>query len=89
MGPQAIEVGTQPLDACEVELVQAPVARRTINDELRTLQYPEMLRDRRPADWKVAGQVADGAGALEQALEDRAASGVPQCVPFPIFLNFP
>ena len=78
--PKAIEVRTQRFDTGRIQLVEATVPMRPIDYQMRVLQDPQMLRDRRPADRKTARELADRLRSLEQALEDcspgRIAQGV-------------
>src|SRR5207344_225866 len=71
--PESVEVGAKRLDAGGVELVQAPRACGAIDDQLRVLEDAEMLRDRRPADRKLACNLADRKGPVEEPLDNRAA----------------
>ena len=78
--PEPVEVGAKRLDAGGVELVQASRARGAIDDQLRVLEDAEVLRNRRPADRKLAGNFADGQRTVEEPLDNRTASGVAECV---------
>src|SRR3954466_2624177 len=49
LGPEPVEVIPQRRERLRVERVHAPRAVGAIGDELRVLQHPEVLRDRRPA----------------------------------------
>ena len=49
---------------------RVPAGRST--HQPRVLEHLEVLRDRGPADRQLAGELADRARALGEALEDRA-----------------
>ena len=70
MVPEAVEVGTKRLDAGRIQLVQATISIGPIHHEVRVLQDPQVLRDRRPADGKTAREFADRLRPLEEPLED-------------------
>jgi hypothetical protein len=63
-----------------VEPVQPAGALGPVADETGLLQQPQVPRDGGPADRQLVGQLAYGAVALPQQLDDRAAVGVAQCV---------
>ena len=80
MDPEPVEERAQRVDARGIELVDAPVAVRPIEDQVGLLEHAQVLGDRRPADREVAGQLADRQRAAQQALEDRAPGGVAERV---------
>ena len=86
MVPKTIEVGTQGVDAGRIQLVEAAVPLRPIDHEMRVLQDPQVLRNRRPADLKTARQLADWLRSLEQSLENCAPGRIAQCVQLPRML---
>src|SRR4051794_26803098 len=74
--PEAIEIGAEGLDPSGVQFVEASVAGGTTDDQARVLQDPQMLRDRRRADRKIARELAARQRAVQQPLEDCPACGV-------------
>jgi len=80
MGPEAIEVGAQRVDACGIQLVDSPISDRSIDDQVRVLQDPQVLRDRRTADREAARELADWLRPLKQTFEDRPAGGITERV---------
>lgn len=71
MVPKAIEVRAQGVHTRGVQLVQPPIARSAIDDQVGAFENPQMLGDRRPADWESTGKLADRLRPSQQALEDR------------------
>ena len=80
MVPEAIEVGAQGLDTGRVQLVQAPVALRSVDDQVGMLQDAQVLRDGRTADRKPSRQFTDRLGTGEQALEDCSSGRIAERV---------
>jgi hypothetical protein len=74
--PESIEVRPERIDALRIQLVDAAIANRPIDNELSVLEHPEVLRNRRTADGEIASERANWQRAFEQALEDRAAGWV-------------
>ena len=60
------------------DAVDAPCSARGVHNEARLLQHLQVLRDRRPRDRHLAGELAHGLGPLGEALEDRAPGRVGQ-----------
>jgi hypothetical protein len=81
--PEPIEVVPQRIDAGGIELIEAAVSLRPIDDEVCVFQNPEMLRDGGPADREIAGEFPDWLRAVHEALEDRATGGIPERVELP------
>ena len=89
LGPKPIEVGAERLDARGVELVsrrRLPAGRSTTRcacfSTRRCCEIAGRLMGKSPA------RSPTGAGSLEQALEDRAASGVAQRVHLAMLVSF-
>jgi hypothetical protein len=74
--PERVEVRPQVGDRLRVDLVDAPRADLAVDDEAGVLEDLEVLRDRRPADRQLAGELADRPRPLHQALEDGLAGRV-------------
>jgi hypothetical protein len=70
--PESIEICPERIDALRIQLVDAAIANRPVDDELRVLEHAEVLRNGRTADGEIASEGPDGQWALEQALEDGA-----------------
>ena len=60
-----------------VEIAGAP---RAVLHQAGVLQDLEVLADGGPADRQLAGQFADGAGTVPQALQDAAPGGIAECI---------
>lgn len=80
MGPEAIEIGAQRIDARRIQLVEPPVPHGPIDDQMRLFQDAQVLRDRRSTDWKAAREFADRLRSLQQTFEDRPPGGIAQGV---------
>jgi len=63
-----------------LELIDALATFSFFSHEARAPEYAEVLRDRRAADAKSRSQLGDRCAAVSQAIEDRAPSGVGDCV---------
>src|SRR5215211_3904353 len=74
--PEPIEIGAQLGEAVRVDTVDAAVAGGFVQHETGPLEDLQMLRDGRPADGQAASDLADGAGALGDALEDRPPGAI-------------
>ena len=81
LGPEAVEFGPKHCQPIRVDLVDALLAGSFVDDETGVLQHLQMLRDRRPADGQLTGQLADRAGVLDQPLENRPPGRISQCRP--------
>ena len=68
----------QQHQAVRIEVVQAAVAGALVADQASILQDAQVHRHGRPTDWQAAGEIADGARAVGQSLDDAAAGGVAQ-----------
>ena len=78
--PELIEVLAQRLERVRVERVNAARAVGAIDDEPGVLEDAEVLRDRRPAHGKVARQLADRPGPVDEPREDPAPGGIAERV---------
>lgn len=63
--PEAIEIGAQSFNTGRVQLVEAAVALRPIDHQMRMLEDPQMLRDGGTAHRKAAGQFTHRLGTRE------------------------
>jgi hypothetical protein len=68
--PETVEVGTEGFDTSRIQLVQAAVSMGPIDHQVRVLQNPQMLRDRRTADRKSASELTHRLRSLEQPFQD-------------------
>ena len=57
--PEPIEIRPQRLNRVRVDGVEATRSRSAVDNQVRVLQYAQMLRNRRPTDWKFAGEFPD------------------------------
>src|SRR4051812_25288898 len=73
VAPHLLEVGAHRLDARVVEAVEPAGALGAIRDQAGLLEQPQVARDRRPADRQRVGELAHGAVARPQRLDDGAA----------------
>ena len=78
LGPEAVKFSSKRCQPIGVDLVDALLAGSLVDDETGVLQDLQMLRDRRPADGQLTGQLADRAGVLDQPLEDRPPDRISQ-----------
>ena len=74
--PELIEILTQRLEPIGIELVDAPGALGTVDDEPRLLEHAQMLGDGRAADVEPARELPHGHGPLRQLRNDPPAGGV-------------
>jgi hypothetical protein len=74
--PEPVEVRAELAQPVGVEPVDAARADLPLGHEPGLLQYPQVLRDGRPADGELTCELADGAGARLQELEDPPASRI-------------
>ena len=79
--PKPLEVCAERVEACRIQAVNAPRTNGMVHYQSGVLQHAEMLRDRRTADRKLAGDLHDGARTLRDALENGAASRIAECRP--------
>ena len=77
-GSKPFEIVTERVNAGGIELVQPAVADWLIDHEMGLLEHAQVLRDGRAADGKVACELANRHGAVEQTLENRPPGGVAQ-----------
>ena len=71
MVPEVVEVAAQQAQPLGVELIDASGADSLVDDQPGVLEHLQVLRDGRPADGQLAGELADRARSLAQVLEDR------------------
>ena len=71
-----IEVRSQGIEGFRVERVQAPGALRPVYDEMGVLQDAQVLRDCRPADREIPGELTDRQRAVHQTGENSAPGPV-------------
>ncbi len=78
LSPEPIEVVAERIDAGRVQLVDSPITLGTIDDQMRVLQDPQVLRNRGTADRKAARELAHRLRSLEQAFENRPPGRIAQ-----------
>src|SRR4030095_14707782 len=78
--PELLEVRAQRIDPGRVDGVEPPGADRLSDDEVGAFENPQVLRDGRPADWKVPRELADRHRAPQQPLDNGASRGVAERV---------
>ena len=78
--PEAVEIGAQRVERLGIERVHAARAGGAVGDQMRLLQHAKVLRNRGPADWQRAGNLADRKRAVDQARENRAPRRVAERV---------
>ena len=76
-----VEIGAQRADTVGVELIDATGAHGLVDHQPGVLEHLQVLRDGGTADGKLAGELADGARAICEMLEDRAPGRVAECRP--------
>src|SRR4051812_24889603 len=76
--PERVEVGPQVGQRLRIHLVEPARADLAVGHQPGVLEDLEVLRDRRTADRKPVGQLADRSRPRHQALEDGLARGVPE-----------
>src|SRR5688572_9416392 len=81
VSPEPVEISAQRFQACRVYGVYATSSFRAIGDQTCILEHPQVLGDRRAADWKLVSQLAHSVWADDEALEDSATSAIAQGVP--------
>src|SRR4051812_18632585 len=79
--PEPVEVGAERGEPVGVDAIDAAIARRLVNDETGVFEDLQVLRDGGPADREPAGELADRAWPLDQALEDRMPRAISQREP--------
>jgi hypothetical protein len=82
MGPEPVEIGAQRFQPGGVYGVNATSAFGSVGDKTGALEHPQVLRDRRAADWKVASQLAHGAWIGHEPLKDGATGAIAQGIPW-------
>jgi len=87
MVPESIEVGAQRIDARWIQLVESPGTDSAIDHQVRVLEDPQVLRDRRPAHRKVASQLTDRQGAVQEPFEDRATGRIAQGIHLRVWVS--
>src|SRR5205823_6946454 len=78
--PEPVEVGAERRDSPRVDAVQPPRPVLPLVHELRLLQHPQVLRDRRPADRELSSELPDGLLAALEELEDGPPGRIAQRV---------
>jgi hypothetical protein len=81
--PETIEVRPEGFDARRVQLVEAAVSIRTIDDQVRLFENSQVLRDRRAADREGLRELADRLRSLKQSFEDGSPGWIAECVQLP------
>jgi hypothetical protein len=79
-GPHLVEMSTQPGDTLGVELIEPARPGTPVNNKTRVLEYFQVLRDSRAADWKGTREHIYGEWPARELLEDGHARGVAECV---------
>lgn len=72
--PELVEVAAERIEACRVDLVKPPIPIASIGNEARRLEHCQVLRDRRPADRELSGELAHRRRPLLQELVDNGAA---------------
>jgi hypothetical protein len=85
--PEPVEISAQRFQAGRVDRVYATSSFRTVGDQTRILEHPQVLGDRGAADWKVVSQLAHGVWSDDEALEDGATGAIAQSVPRVSFVS--
>lgn len=80
LAPELFEIFAQCCKAGRIELIQAAIARRAVDHQVRLFQDAEVLRYRRAGDGEVFGQFSDGYRSVEEARQDGAAGGIAEGV---------
>jgi hypothetical protein len=88
VGPEPVEIRAQRFQAGRVDRVDATSSVRAVRDQTRILEHPEVLGDRGAADGKIASQLAHGARAGHEALENGATGAIAQGVPRVYFVSY-
>ena len=76
VGPEPVEVLAQRVEAAGVQGIEPPCSFGPVDDEAGELQDAKVLGDRRPADRKPAGKLADGLGPVEEARQNGLPGGI-------------
>jgi hypothetical protein len=74
-------LGAQRFQAFRARLVDAARTIDSIDHQPHIFQDLQMLRDCRATDRKLCSELADGAGFINDALENRASRCVAECSP--------
>lgn len=80
--PEPVELRAQRADPGRVEVIDAARAGGPVADQPGVFEHLQVLRDRWSADRQLAGEFADRAWSLGQALEDRAPRSISERAPF-------
>src|SRR5262245_42880236 len=76
--PDLIQVRAERFDAGRIDLINPSGAVGGVEHEMRVLEDAQVLRHGGSAHGQVARQVADGAGTVQQPLENRTSRRVPE-----------
>lgn len=79
-GPHLVEMSTQPSNTLGVELIETARTGTPVKDKARVLEYFQVLRNGRAADWQGTREHIYGEGSARELLEDGHARGVTECV---------
>src|SRR5436190_4640541 len=79
LAPESVEERLQVGEPLRARTVEASRAVPTLVHETRLLQNAEVLRDRRPRDVELRGDLPRGELPLADELEDPAAAGLGDC----------
>ncbi len=76
LAPKALQIRSHDRQTVWIDAIDAPRANRPVNYEPGILEHPQMLRDRRPADWQLASKLDDRAGPIDEQLKYRLTCGI-------------
>jgi hypothetical protein len=76
--PETVQLSAKRLQALRAGLVDPASAVDPVDHQPDIFQYLEMLGDCRATDGKLCSELADRAGPVNDALEDRASGRVPE-----------
>jgi hypothetical protein len=86
--PEAVEIAAQSFEAVRVDRIDTTSSFRTIEDQTRSLQHPQMLGDGGAGDWKLTSQLTHGTRAFHESLEDGATGAITQSGPRVYFVSY-
>jgi hypothetical protein len=84
---RTVEIGPQRAQPIGIELVDIAGAFGSAADEAAFFEHAKMLRNGRPADRQLLGQLAHRAWSVRKQLEDRASGGVTEQTKTSIFVS--
>jgi hypothetical protein len=88
VGPEPVEISVQRFQTGRIHRVDATSAFRAVGDQTCILEHPQVLGDRGAADWKVVSQLAHGAWADDEALENGTTGAIAQGIPRVYFVSY-